>query len=89
MSKTYVIQWKSKLNGRAGRGTKRFSLEEAETLVDELNQEYPNIHHELQDSETPGEEQTEPSVATGREAPATTSEDLSDTTSRETHAFSE
>ena len=38
MSKTYVIQWKSKINGRAGKGTKQFSLEEAETLVQELNQ---------------------------------------------------
>jgi hypothetical protein len=47
MNKNYVIQWKSKVNGRAGRGTKLFSREEAEKLVAELNTEYPQIHHEV------------------------------------------
>jgi hypothetical protein len=47
MSKSYVIQWKSKVNGRAGRGTKLFSKEEAAELVDELNREYPQIQHEI------------------------------------------
>ncbi len=47
MSNTYVIQWKSKVNGRAGRGTKQFSREQAEQLVQELNQEYPQILHEV------------------------------------------
>ena len=47
MNKTYVIQWKSKVNGRAGRGTKIFSREEGERLVAELNREYPQILHEL------------------------------------------
>jgi hypothetical protein len=47
MSNTYVIQWKSKVNGRAGRGTKQFSREEAEQLVEELNEEYPQIRHEV------------------------------------------
>jgi hypothetical protein len=61
MSNTYVIQWKSKVNGRAGRGTKHFSLEDAERLVNELNQEYPNIHHKLMD---PGRWR----IARGREA---------------------
>ena len=51
MTKTYVIQWKSKVNGRAGRGTKLFSREEAETLIEELNTEYPQIHHELFNTE--------------------------------------
>ena len=46
MNKTYVIQWKSTVNGRAGRGTKLFEREEAERLVAELNQEYPQIVHE-------------------------------------------
>jgi hypothetical protein len=41
----YVIQWKSKLNGRAGRGTKLFEKEEAERLVADLNREYPQIEH--------------------------------------------
>ncbi|HTL56760.1 MAG TPA: hypothetical protein VL361_13855 [Candidatus Limnocylindrales bacterium] len=51
MSKTYMIQWKSKINGRAGKGTKQFSLDEAESLVRELNFEYPNIHHEIVDAQ--------------------------------------
>lgn len=46
MSKTYVIEWKSKVNGRAGRGTKAFEREEAERLAAELNREYPDIEHE-------------------------------------------
>ena len=33
-------------NGRAGRGTKTFEGEEAQRLVEELNREYPQIHHE-------------------------------------------
>ena len=45
MNNNYVIQWKSKVNGRAGRGTKRFEREEAERLVQELNLEYPEIEH--------------------------------------------
>ena len=48
MSKhSYVIQWKSKVNGRAGRGTKLFAQHEARRLVDELNREYPEIEHEM------------------------------------------
>ena len=43
----YVIQWKSKVNGRAGRGTKQFEKQEAEKLAEELNQEYPDILHEV------------------------------------------
>ena len=45
MNNSYVIQWKSKVNGRAGRGTKRFEKEEADRLVEELNREYPDIEH--------------------------------------------
>ena len=45
MNISYVIQWKSKVNGRAGRGTKRFEKEEADRLVEELNREYPEIEH--------------------------------------------
>ncbi len=51
MSKTYLIRWKSKVNGRAGRGSKLFERDEAERLVAELNQEYPEIEHELIDAE--------------------------------------
>ena len=43
MNNSYVIQWKSKVNGRAGRGTKRFEKEEVDRLVEELNREYPQI----------------------------------------------
>lgn len=46
MSSTYVIRWKSKTNGRAGRGTKCFERAEAERLAEELNREYPQIEHE-------------------------------------------
>ncbi|HWD93415.1 MAG TPA: hypothetical protein VG938_13820 [Verrucomicrobiae bacterium] len=46
MNNSYVIQWKSKVNGRAGRGTKRFEKEEVEGLVEELNREYPQIEHQ-------------------------------------------
>jgi hypothetical protein len=47
MSSTYVIRWKSKVNGRAGRGTKCFEHAEAEHLAAELNREYPEIEHEV------------------------------------------
>lgn len=62
MNNSYVIQWKSKSNGRAGRGTKRFDKEEAERLVQELNREYPQIEHEAVEvaatESTPAEEPT-------------------------------
>jgi hypothetical protein len=47
MNKSYVIQWTSNVNGRAGRGTKRFDKDEAERLVEELNREYPQIEHQI------------------------------------------
>ena len=52
MSKSYVIQWKSKVNGRAGQGTKHFPREEAERLAAELNREYPDIEHRAVPQET-------------------------------------
>lgn len=51
MNKSYVIQWKSKINGRAGKGTKIFDFEEATRLTQELNREYPGIHHEPVEAE--------------------------------------
>jgi hypothetical protein len=45
MNNSYVIQWKSKSNGRAGRGTKHFEKDEANRLAEELNHEYPEIEH--------------------------------------------
>jgi hypothetical protein len=59
MSKKYIIRWKSKVNGRAGKGTKLFDREEAETLAEELNQEYPQIQHEAVDAEAPHEVEME------------------------------
>ncbi len=50
MNKSYVIQWKSKVNGRMGRGTKLFDREEADRLALELNREFPQIEHEVVDA---------------------------------------
>jgi hypothetical protein len=47
MSSKYVIKWRSKVNGRAGKGTKEFEREDAERLVAELNDEYPDIEHDI------------------------------------------
>jgi hypothetical protein len=46
MTNSYVIKWKSLVNGRAGKGTRHFEKDEAEQLAEELNHEYPQIHHE-------------------------------------------
>ena len=53
MSKSYVIQWKSAINGRTGKGTKRFDFEEAKRLADELNREFPGIEHEPVEANPP------------------------------------
>jgi len=89
MSKTHVIRWKSKINGRAGRGTKHFALGEAETLVQELNQEYPNIHHELLDSDVLNEAESESSADKEQEDAESSNENEKKQTSYQTHAFSE
>jgi hypothetical protein len=47
VSTTYVIRWKSNVNGLAGRGAKEFHLAAGQHLVAELNSEYPDIEHEL------------------------------------------
>ena len=60
MNSAYVIQWKSKVNGRAGRGTKQFVQPEAEQLARELNQEYPDIEHEAVEALPQREVQSEP-----------------------------
>jgi len=56
----YVIQWKSKVNGRAGRGTKLFERQEAEQLVEELNREYPQIDHEIVEAVPAPQEEVRP-----------------------------
>lgn len=53
MNVAYVIRWKSKVNGRAGRGSKRFARQEAERLADELNREYPDIEHDVIEAPAP------------------------------------
>ncbi|HSU54471.1 MAG TPA: hypothetical protein VLT36_10455 [Candidatus Dormibacteraeota bacterium] len=60
---SYVIQWKSKVNGRAGKGTKLFEKQEAERLAEELNGQYPQIEHQAVPFEPPRhqEEPSEPS----------------------------
>ena len=52
MSNNHVIKWKSKVNGRTGRGTKLFEKEEARRLAEELNHEYPEIEHEAVEAES-------------------------------------
>ena len=47
MNERYVIRWISKVNGRAGKGSKSFERSEGEQLVEELNREYPQIQHDL------------------------------------------
>jgi hypothetical protein len=47
MHKSFVIQWASKTNGRMGKGTTVFEREDAERLTEELNRDYPDIHHEV------------------------------------------
>ena len=44
--KTHAIYWKSNITGGVGTGTKRFEKKAAESLAAELNEEYPDIHHE-------------------------------------------
>lgn len=39
MINSYLIQWKSTINGRAGKGTKLFDFEEASRLAAELNRD--------------------------------------------------
>ena len=60
MNKIYAIQWKSKVNGRAGRGTKLFEREEAERLAEELNHEHPQIEHEVVQAQPEGAEASQP-----------------------------
>lgn len=56
MSNRFVIQWKSKANGRVGRGSKTFTRNEAEQLAAELNQDYPEIEHQAVDAPPEGAE---------------------------------
>ena len=62
MNNSYVIQWKSTVNGRVGRGTKRFDKEEVDRVVDELNLEFPEIEHEAIPAATEAAATAEPAV---------------------------
>lgn len=62
MNKEYVIQWKSKVNGRAGRGSKPFAKGEAERIAAELNEEYPDIVHEVIPAPPPKPEEAEAGI---------------------------
>ena len=55
MRNSYVIKWKSKTNGRAGKGTKVFSRDDAEELAAGLNYEYPDIEHEAVENKYPAQ----------------------------------
>jgi hypothetical protein len=46
MNKNYVIRWKSKINGRTGTGTTLFAKDEARSLAEELNRDYPDFEHD-------------------------------------------
>jgi hypothetical protein len=65
MSKAFIIQWKSKVNGSRGRGTKTFDREEASRLVEELNREYPQIEHEVVEAGPRAPEESAERPATG------------------------
>jgi hypothetical protein len=67
MNKTYVIQWKSTVNGRTGRGTKHFDREEADRLAMELNREYPQIEHEVVNAMNNGGQPTHAESAESQE----------------------
>ncbi len=69
MSKKYVIRWKSKVNGRAGKGSKEFTLEEAQRLAMELNTEYPDIEHEPIPA-APPQASAEPELKEAEEEPS-------------------
>jgi hypothetical protein len=68
MSKAFAIQWKSKVNGSTGRGTKTFDHEEAARLVEELNREYPQIEHEVVEAVPPAPEKPVERAASGSAA---------------------
>ena len=55
MNKNYVIHWRSRTNGRIGTGTTRFNRDEADRLVEELNQDFPEIEHLVLNIEGNGE----------------------------------
>ncbi len=45
MSKSYTIAWKSKITEKTGGGTARFGLDEALSICNKMDREYPDIEH--------------------------------------------
>lgn len=45
MEKDYIIAWKSQTNARMGCGKTLMSMEEAQRLATELNEEHPGFAH--------------------------------------------
>lgn len=41
----FAIAWESKPTGHKGQGTKTFSLQKAASICDSANNEFPNIDH--------------------------------------------
>ncbi len=41
----YTIYWESKMSGQKGNGTATFTLQEAEDIVKDMNEKYPDIIH--------------------------------------------
>lgn len=45
----YRIHWRNRENGRSGVGPRKFTKEDADALVVELNRDYPKIEHEVKE----------------------------------------
>ena len=42
----YIIKWKHE-NGRSGEGRLRMTRDKAYTVAQEMNRDFPHIHHEV------------------------------------------
>jgi hypothetical protein len=48
-NRKYVIVWKHRTNyGSQGKGTKQFNISDAALMAQELNTEFPHIHHTIE-----------------------------------------
>ncbi|KKN39465.1 hypothetical protein LCGC14_0743360 [marine sediment metagenome] len=53
--KNSIIAWKSKFTGKTGRGTTRFSTNQAKSICNDFNKKYLDIEHGfIQDSDMTG-----------------------------------
>ncbi len=60
MEKTYIITWTDQVSGRVGQGKKFMDKEEAVSLAQELNAEYPDFQHKVVNTAEPNEVMEEP-----------------------------